>query len=234
MKIAICEDDAFMAETLKEYVKEFLDSKELLHTIEWFDTAAKFYKSTETFDLIFLDYELPDSNGMEIAKNLRKINNKSTIIFTTSFSEYVFQSFEVNTFRYLVKPVTREDVESTMTALINNFEQYAKVDIPTEGGETVFASLPEIMYIESNGRYTTVRLNSTSYVSTKALTTFQSEINSFKFYRTHRTFLVNMKYIAEIHGSTITLTNGEKVSISRRNLSTFNHAYFNYLKYSDL
>ena len=234
MKIAICEDDAFMAETLKEYVKEFLDSKELLHTIEWFETASKFYASTEAYDLIFLDYELPDSNGMEIAKNLRKINNKSTIIFTTSFSEYVFQSFEVNTFRYLVKPVTKEDVETTMTALINNFEQFAKVDIPTENGETVFASLPEIMYIESNGRYTTVRLNSTSYVSTKALTTFQAEINSFKFYRTHRTFLVNMKFIAEIHGSTIILTNGEKVSISRRNLTTFNRAYFNFLKYSDL
>jgi response regulator of citrate/malate metabolism len=86
MKIAICEDDAFMAESLMEYVKEFLDSKELLHTIEWFDTAAKFYKSTETYDLIFLDYELPDSNGMEIAK--KRINEKpmgqlSTTLVTT-------------------------------------------------------------------------------------------------------------------------------------------------------
>lgn len=234
MKIAICEDDSFMAETLKEYIKEFLDSKKLLHTIEWFDTASKFYSSTETYDLIFLDYELPDSNGMEIAKNLRKTNNKSTIIFTTSFSEYVFQSFEVNTFRYLVKPITKEDVETTMTALINNFEQFAKVDIPTEDGETVFASLPEIMYIESNGRYTTVRLNSTSYVSTKALTTFQAEINSFKFYRTHRTFLVNMKYIADIEKNVITLVNGEKIEISRRNLSAFNKSYLNYLKYYDM
>ena len=234
MKIAICEDDIYMAETLKSYLKDFLESKEMLFTIELFDTAAKFYASTENFDLLFLDYELPDSNGMNIAKDLRKTNNKTTIIFTTSFSEYVFESFEVNTFRYIVKPVTREELEKTMTAFINNFEQYAKIDIPTDGGEVVFASLPEIMYIESNGRYTTVRLNSTSYVSSKALTTFQAEINSFKFYRTHRTFLVNMKYIAEINGNVITLTNGEKVSISRRNLSTFNNAYFNFLKYSDL
>lgn len=234
MKIAICEDDIYMAETLKSYLKDFLESKEMLFTIELFDTAAKFYASTETYDLLFLDYELPDSNGMNIAKDLRKTNNKTTIIFTTSFSEYVFESFEVNTFRYIVKPVTREELEKTMTAFINNFEQYAKIDIPTDGGEVVFASLPEIMYIESNGRYTTVRLNSTSYVSSKALTTFQAEINSFKFYRTHRTFLVNMKYIAEINGNVITLTNGEKVSISRRNLTTFNNAYFNFLKYSDL
>lgn len=234
MKIAICEDDAFMSDILKGYIKDFLDSKEMLFTIETFDTAEKFNTSTETYDLLFLDYELPDSNGMEIAKNLRKTNKKTTIIFTTSFSEYVFDSFEVNTFRYLVKPISREDLENAMTAFINNFEQYAKVDIPTDGGEVVFASLPEIMYIESNGRYTTVRTNSTSYVSPKALATFQAEINSFKFYRTHRTFLVNMKYIAEIHGNTIILTNGEKVSISRRNLTTFNNAYFNFLKYSDL
>lgn len=213
MKIAICEDDAYMADTLKSFVKDFLNSKEMLFTVETFDTAEKFNNSTETYDLLFLDYELPDSNGMEIAKQLRKTNKKTTIIFTTSFSEYVFESFEVNTFRYLVKPIIREDLENTMSAFINNFEQYAKIDIPTDGGEVVFVSLPEIMYIESNGRYTTVRTNNTSYVSSKALATFQAEINSFKFYRTHRTFLVNMKYIAEIHGSTIILTNGDRKSV---------------------
>ncbi len=234
MKIAICEDDTLMAENLKDSIKDFLDSKELTYTIKLFDSASKFYSSTETFDLVFLDYKLPDANGMDIARNLRKTNKKTTIIFTTSFSEYVFESFEVNTFRYLVKPIAKEDINKTMTAFINNFEQFSKIDIPTIGGETVFVSLPEIMYIESSGRYTTVRLNSTSYISNKTLTAFQSEINSFKFYRTHRTFLVNMKYIAEIHGSTIILTNGEKATISRRNLNTFNNAFFNYLKFSDL
>lgn len=234
MKIAICEDDAVIAESLKIYIKDFLESREIAHTIKTFDTALKFYSSTDVFDLVFLDCKLPDSNGMEIAKHLRKTNKKTTIIFTTSYSEYVFESFEVNTFRYLLKPITKEVVNKTMTAFIDNFDQYSKIDIPTAGGETVFVNLPEIMYIESSGRYTTVRLNSTSYISTKTLATFQSEINSFKFYRTHRTFLVNMKYISDIQGNIITLTNGEKVSISRRNLNTFNQTYFNYLKFSDL
>ena len=234
MKIAICEDNSFMSDILKDYIIDFLNRKEMLFTIEVFDTAAKFNASTETYDLLFLDYELPDSNGMEIAKSLRKINKKTTIIFTTSFSEYVFQSFEVNTFRYLVKPISKDDLETTLTAFINSFEQYAKIDIPTVGGDVVFANLSEIMYIESNGRYSTVRLNSTSYTSTKALTTFQSEINSFKFYRTHRTFLVNMKYIADIERNVITLVNGEKIEISRRNLSAFNKSYMNYLKYYDM
>ena len=234
MKIAICEDDTLTAENLKDSIKDFLNSKGLTNTIKLFDRASKFYSSAETFDLVFLDYKLPDSSGMDIARHLRKTNTKTTIVFTTSYSEYVFESFEVNTFRYLVKPITKEDINKTMTAFINNFEQFSKIDIPTIGGETVFVNIPEIMYIESSGRYTTVRLNSTSYISNKALSTFQSEINSFKFYRTHRTFLVNMKYIAEIHGSTIILTNGEKATISRRNLNTFNNAFFNYLKFSDL
>lgn len=234
MKIAICEDDVLTADSLRIFIKDFLDSKDISHTIRLFDRASSFYGSTETFDLVFLDYKLPDISGMDIARNLRKTNKKTTIIFTTSYSEYVFESFEVNTFRYLVKPVSKEDIEKTMTDFINNFEQFSKIDIPTDGGETVFVNLPEIMYLESSGRYTTVRLNSTSYVSTKALSTFQSEINSFKFFRTHRTFLVNMKYISEIQGNTIILTNGEKATISRRNLNTFNNAFFNYLKYSDL
>ena len=178
MKIAICEDDTLMAYTLKVYIKDFLDSKDISYTIKLFDNASSFYSSAEAFNLVFLDYMLPDSTGMDIAKNLRKTNKKTTIIFITSYSEYVFESFEVNTFRYLVKPISKEDIEKTMTAFINNFEQFSKIDIPIDGGETILVNLQEIMYIESSGRYTTVRLNNASYISTKALATFQSEINS--------------------------------------------------------
>lgn len=73
---------------------------------------------------------------------------------------------------------------------------------------------------------------SLSNESTKAISEFQSEINSFSFFRTHRCYFVNMKYIIEIEKNVITLTNGERVEISRRNVSNFNKCYMNYLKYS--
>ena len=232
MKIAICEDDRTTGEQLKQYVEEFMSEKGLSCPVFLFASAGDFFASAEDFDLLLLDYSLPDTTGMELARKIRLTNRKTVIVFITAYSEYVFESFEVDTFRYLLKPVEKEELFKTLNMFLNHFEQYAKVEIPLTTG-TIFVTLQEIMYIESNGRYTTVRMNSSSYTSTKSLSAFHAEINSFRFFRTHRTFLVNMKYIAEVDGHIITLTNGEKVEISRRNLTTFNKCYMNFLRYSD-
>ena len=234
MKIAICEDEKFTIDIISSYISEFMKEKNIQYNLKAFTSAADFYKSVEDFDLILMDYQLPDATGMEIAKKIRLTNKKTTIVFITAYSEYVFESFEVNTFRYILKPVEKNTIFKMLEDFFNNFEQYSRVEIPLTSADAAVVSLPEIMYIESNGRYTTVRCNNTTYTSTKALATFEAEINSFRFFRTHRTFLVNMKYIAEIDGHIITLTNGEKIEISRRNLATFNKCYMNFLKYSDM
>ena len=233
MKIAICEDEVFTIDLIKSFIGEFIREKNMTCQLNAFTTAADFFNSSEDYDLILMDYNLPDSTGMEIAKKIRLTNRRTTIVFITAYSEYVFESFEVDTFRYLLKPIEKTSIFKMLEDFLNNFEQYSRIEIPLTAG-TVFVALPEIMYIESNGRYTTVRCNSNSYVSTKALSAFDADINSFRFFRTHRTFLVNMKYIAEIDGHIITLTNGEKIEISRRNLATFNKCYMSFLKYSDM
>ncbi len=233
MKIAVCEDEQYTNDQLKKYVEDFMNEKGLVFSVDSFSTANAFFSSAEDYDLLLLDYSLPDATGMEIARKIRMTNQKMVIIFVTAYSEYVFESFEVNTFRYLLKPIDPKELHKTLNVFLNTFEQYTKIEIPLTTG-IVFASLAEIMYIESNGRYTTVRMNSASYTSTKSLSAFHADINSFRFFRTHRTFLVNMKYIAEVDGHIITLTNGEKVEISRRNLTTFNKCYMNFLRYSDI
>ena len=233
MKIAICEDDSYTNELIYKMVEKHLNANNISFVINSFHTASAFFSSPTEYDLYLLDCELPDSNGLEIAKRIRQTNKKGTIVFITSYIEYVFKSFEVNTFRYLMKPLSEDELNTTLDAFINNYERYAKIEVPLTSGVT-FISVHEIMYIESNGRYSTVRTNNNTYISTKPISAFQAEINSYKFFRTHRTFFVNMKYISDINGHIITLINGEKIEISRRNLSTFNKSYMNFLKYSDL
>ncbi len=233
MKIAICEDEAYTIDILKTLISDYMEEKNISYQLNAFMTGAEFFSSTEDYDLYLLDYNLPDATGMEIAERIRLTNKRAVIIFITAYSEYVFKSFEVNTFRYLLKPIEKETLFKALDDFLISFDQYLRVEIPMPSG-TIFVSLPEIMYIESSGRYTTVRCNNTSYTSQKALSAFVSEINSFRFFRTHRTFLVNMKYIAEIDGHIITLINGEKIEISRRNLALFHKAYVNFLKYADM
>lgn len=232
MNIAICEDEQVIIDELKILLSEFFSEKRIDITVSAFLTADEFLSSKESFDLVLLDYCLPDKTGMDVARSIRTMNRKTSIVFITAYSEYVFESFEVDTFRYLLKPIDREEFRKMLSDFINSFERFSRIEIPLEN-KTVFANLSEIMYIESSGRYSTVRLVDTTYISTKPISAFQADINSFRFFRTHRTFLVNMKYIAAAEGNTIILTNGERAVISRRNLSTFNKCYMNFLKYYD-
>lgn len=232
MNIAICEDEQIIIDELEILLSDFFNEKRIDITVSTFLTANEFLSSNESFDLVLLDYQLPDMTGMDVARSIRSSSRKTTVVFITAFSEYVFESFEVDTFRYLLKPIDSDEFRKMLSDFINSFERFSRVEIPLED-KTVFANLSEIMYIESSGRYSAIRLVDTTYTSTKPISAFQAEINSFRFFRTHRSFLVNMKYIAATEGNTIFLTNGEKAIISRRNLSTFNKCYMNFLKYYD-
>ena len=111
MHIAICEDDLYTINEIKSCLTSFMVKKNLSFSIDTFMTAEAFFDSAKDYDLILMDYSLPDSNGIEIAKQIRLTNKKTTIVFITAFSEYVFDSFEVNTFRYLLKPVKEEQLQ---------------------------------------------------------------------------------------------------------------------------
>lgn len=231
MKIAICEDEKIIADSICEMVNRYFLSSKHIYTIDVFYDTDSFESSDNLYDLVFLDYKFPNKTGMDIARDLRKISEKTGIVFISAFSEYVFESFEVGAFRYLLKPVNESELIKTLDSFIFFKKKDLPVEVPTKN-KTVYIELDEILYIESDEKRCIVRLLDRTYETPKALTSFQAEIFSYSFFRTHRRYLVNMRYISEIEKNVITLTNGEKVEISRRNLSSFNKCYINYLKFS--
>ena len=112
MKIAVCEDEKSIGEKLAEYINGFMKSTYFEVSIDVFLTGKDFLKSSEYYDLLFLDCELPDINGLTLAKDLRERDIETEIIFVTAYDDYVYDSFEVRPFRYLLKPISENTKHS--------------------------------------------------------------------------------------------------------------------------
>ena len=123
MKIAVCEDEKIVAEELAEKIREFMKLTYFDFSIDIFLTGEDFRKSPEIYDLLFLDCRLPDANGLTIAKELRARDIDTAIIFVTAFPEYVYESFEVQPFRYMIKPIEETVLRKALIGFVRAYEK---------------------------------------------------------------------------------------------------------------
>lgn len=230
MKIAICDDEQVIREEINSMLNEFFLTHNMTCTVDQFPTGESFVKVNSDYDLVFMDYQLTDGNGIDFAKQVREENNKIFIIFSTSYQEHVFESFTLDTFRYLVKPISKQSVFDALTAFVRLYQTDRKIIINTLDKD-YYVDADEVMYIEADKKYTTVRTTAGYHKSYRGISKYEAEINNSHFYRTHRSYIVNMKYISVIEKKTISLTNGEKIVISPKNYDEFIKSYMGYLKY---
>lgn len=231
MRIAICEDEKLSALKLAEMVEKQMVLFGVDAKPDVFLSAKELLDSPIIYDLLLLDCRLDEKTGIDAARELRERGCATAIIFVTAYDDYVYQGYEVNAYRYLLKPVEPAILYKTLSDFVTHFEREKYLDF-TSGKRMVRLKLSEIMYIESGERQSIVRHVGGSYETAMPITELQARINSYAFFRTHRRFIVNMKYIMEVDKNIIRLTNDEKIEISRRNLANFNKCYMNFLKYS--
>lgn len=232
MRIAVCDDEQTIRETLETYLNEYFESRRMSSEVDLYASGGEFVKNNARYDLVFMDYELPDGNGIDFVKQIRQENDRIFIVFSTSYGEHVFESFSLNTFRYLLKPLGRDAVFETMDAFVKLYQTNRKIIINGLNKET-FVDADAVMYIEAQKKYTLVRTTQGSYTSYKSISRYEAEINHTHFFRTHRSYIVNMKYISEIEKKTIVLSNGERIVISPRVYDAFLQSYMGYLKYKN-
>ena len=234
MKICICEDERAQAEELSLRVGAFLRGRGYPCEIDIYADAASLLRAERDYSLALLDCRLPDMNGLEAARTLSGRKNKPVIVFISAYSEYVYDSFEVGTFRYLLKPVDDAALEKTLNSFLEYYEHNIVIDLPT-GNRTWCVRIEDIIYIESSLKNSIVRVRKSDYLpdtafeAMRSLADYTDLIRSPAFFRTHKRFFVNMRYIEKIENNVITLTIGERVEISRRRRAAFNDAYNRYL-----
>lgn len=225
--IAICDDDSSQVKALRKLLTEWNSQ-----------TVIKEYSSAEQFlfsypdnqcDLLLLDIEMGDMNGMELAKALRAKGDMLPIVFITGFSEYMGDGYDVEALHYLLKPVDRDKLFMTLDRYSHNRRPRNRIILPYCEG-SVITSSKNIIYLEAFGKKTQVALNSGKKITCSIGLSAVFEKLGDGFVSCHRSYVVNLGYISSVSKNEITMDSGEKIPVSRRLYDSVNRAFIDYYK----
>lgn len=230
MRIAIIEDNSAEAASLEEKTIALLSDRAIAFDIDVFPSRKAILKKKAFYDLYLIDCLLPDGSGVELAKTIRASNDDAAFIFTTAYLEYAAEGYETDALRYLLKPVDVEKLREALDRFLQRRGADPTIELTGTSRFADFVPASKILYIENMDRRVLVRLMDRSVETQKYMRDFEKELPDDIFFRTSRSFLVNLRQISEKQANTLIMRNGERVTISKRKLPLFNRAYVQFLK----
>lgn len=232
MKIAVLDDENIFCEDLRKKLLKLFASMELEMTVDCYSSAAGLIPFADEYQLIFVDYRLTDCTGIDFASVVREKNNAVGIIFVSSYPEFVFDTFKVNAYRFLRKPIDPQELEEAVMSFLNEPNRNNKIvllNYVSEGRK--FTDTGSIMYVESGGKHSfitfrdgTVREVVSGFSDTvRELAMPYSALSS-------RGVLVCFGHVDTYKKTDIIMRNGRKFSVSRNCRTEFESKWINYLK----
>lgn len=205
--ILIVDDEIIFAKKLKKELVKYYKNENIIIMSE-FD--YDFFDKND-IDILFLDIELKNENGIDIARYCRKSGYKNiNIVFVSSHSSYVYDTFEVRPIAFIRKEAINEDLKKCLS-LIDCKRSETKILI-----NDTLVNLLDILYIESEANYVYYRLkNRLSIKSRTKLSKIEKELERYNFMRCHTSYIVNAEHITKIHADFLILEDNIKISISR-------------------
>lgn len=232
MRIGICDDEASSHRELKKIIDKYANTKAI--SVLYFDFMSgedliKYLLDHDDIDVIFMDYQMDTMSGLETSKSILEKNISIPIIFLTSFPEIVYDTFKVNTFRFLVKPIDIKKLSDALDDLLILYSSENYIFV-TADDTSKRININDICYIEARNKGSLVRLKDRTLDCGLLLSDFQKKLPEDRFFRSHKSFLVGFKYITEYGSSEIVFSNGEKAKISRYRFNDFKRSYFDFMK----
>lgn len=211
IKVAICDDDPIMTKAIEELMLEYDSS---LFEIDIFYNPFRLIEllKESTYDLFILDIEFPNLSGLDIAETIRKNNYTCPIIFITSFKEYMEKAFKVNTFDYILKPVTKVKVYPALNRAIKYLDLNDSKFTFTFNKVFYNLSFSEIVYFEKNKRKVLIYTPTDTFETILSTRELLSKVND-NFVQVHTSFIVNVRYVKQISNNTIMATLNDKQTI---------------------
>ena len=236
MNIAICDDEKASLETLKYYLTQYSvrHPESDFHTT-CFLSAKKLLKSfsnSPDYTVVFLDIEMPELNGIDLAEKILTLGNRNTlIVFVSSYPDYMHNSFRVHPFQFLVKPLSFENFEHVMNQIIENIAVEEKMltilPLNDQGGKCV-VHLDNIISIESTKKRRSLLFTLCDGRELNVHGTFsewEHELADKNFLSPFRGVLINILHIKYIQTDCLTLDSGKKIPVSRRRQSEIHELF---------
>lgn len=218
IRIGICDDDAGILEMLERYLDRFSRENGLETECCAFGDGRMLLESDPLrFDLLILDVEMGQTNGIETARKIRSLGGKMTIIFFTNYVQYALEGYEVQAFRFLLKPLDYEQFSQVAGKALLEMQRQAGAFLSVRLRDRVVRiATGDIVYLETERGH--VRLHTRDgqdLVSYSAMKEAEDALTGQSFFRCHTAFLVNMKDIRSVGTGELSLMDGTVLPVSK-------------------
>ena len=232
MKIAVCDDDMKHINILENLIYKFKKTAvECDAYTSGEDLVHAFRDRKEWYDVIFLDMEMEQLNGIETANHIRELDEHVIIVFVTSHTEYMRESFKCSPFRFLVKPVEEEEFKTVFYDINKKLSKQRKVFAFTENKARIRLYCDDIIYCESQDHWIWIHTKGQTYKICKTLTDLHESLDKEIMYRVHKSFIINFQYIKSIKENDIQLYHCDKlIPISRLYKKDVLREYTNFIE----
>lgn len=227
MRFIVIDDNAEELTTITNAIKDTITT--YTNTIAIDASSNPLDIDIALYDVLFLDIDMPEIDGLTFAKKIATLSNPPLIIFITHRADKVYDVFSVRPFEFIKKDEFNNKIKSVIKRLITYITKEKKeIYFKTTVGD-IALTISKIMYCESQDHACNIYTKDTSYKSWTKLSEIENKINCIHFINISKSILVNMEHILKIDGAKITLQNDKEIYSSRRNIKQVKDQFEKYL-----
>lgn len=226
MRIAVCDDEPLICKEVIRRIRTLSPDEEIYS----YQNGQELLDSGISFDLVFLDIDMPALGGMETAAVLCKRRRDTLIIFLTASREHIQDAFKVRAFRYICKPVEPADFQEAFLSAKQELRERVMISV-RQDHITCSILLDDVICFEAYGDGTYIYTAETVYTSARPLKSWLEEVGTYCFYQVHRAYAVSLRHIQTIEANEVTMRGmHHAVPISRRSRTGLKDAFLAYMK----
>lgn len=222
LRIAICDDEEIICRQLEDMLFDIREKiNQEIETEVYYsgEELCNFLFKGNRYDVIFLDIELNQINGVEVGKKIREeLKDELTqIVYISCKESYAMELFEVRPLNFIIKPFNKDKIEFVLTKAVklldkeNNFFEYKNSNV------TFSVPLRDILYFESHGRKVNIVLSDETKSFYGKLSSVEEQINNNDFIMIHKSYLINFNFCIEYTYEYVKMSNQEILTISQNN-----------------
>ncbi len=231
MKIAICDDDILFCNTLEEHLRNYFKNRNIAYPdFVIFHSGEDLLSYKESLDIIFLDIQMNGISGIEAGAQISARNPLTLIIIITFHNDYLDDALRFRVFRYLSKPLDIPRLYRNLQDAIHIYTtRNHKVLLATKTDTYVIYSA-DIIMIEAKNHKVYVECIDQTYVSNQTMDYWETQLKLPCFYRTHRSFIVNFKFVCHYDNHLVFLHDERfRAYLTSRKYNDFNRAFSQYI-----
>lgn len=237
--IAICDDDgldlSLILQSVDFWIKQHKETDFKITKFFQSDELIKAINKGKHFDLYLLDIMMPETNGIDLGRSIRKKYCDTPIIYITSYPEFALEAYGIHALRYIIKPINTKELWSALDLALLFYCNKPANTVLIKGIDSLNnVVIDDIMYIENNVRNTVYTLNNhKQIISVRRSGSFEDGLGPLLhvpyIIQTHKSFFINLKYVNTLHSNTIIMDDNKKIPISRKHLFAVRDKYLSFI-----